>query len=81
MAEIILQGTVRGARRGRQRKRREDNTTPESGQDWTFQGQGAVEDMQTEMEAAGYEIIGGAPTTFQVKVQIDRNKLGWVNTI
>ena len=30
---------------------------------------------QTEMEAAGCEIIGGAPATFWVKVQIDRSWL------
>ena len=69
----MLQGTVRGASSrgrleeavGRQRPR-EDRT----GLSRVTEDRG----RQTEMEAPGCEITGGAPTTMRVKGQIDQNK-------
>ena len=67
LAKTILQDTVGGAkRRGRQRKRWEDNVKEWAGLD-VPESQRAVEDRQ--MEAAGSEIIGGASTTLWVKGQ------------
>ena len=55
LAKTILQGTVKGGRRqGRQRKRWEDNISPE--------GSG----KQGKMEKAGCKIICGAQTTLAV---------------
>ena len=53
MTKTTLQGTIRGARRrGRQRKRWEDNIKEWTGLDIS--------------ETAGFKVIGGAPTTLRV---------------
>ena len=47
-----------------------DNVREWTGLDWTFQSQRAVEDRQTEMEAAGCKVISGAIMTLWVKGQM-----------
>ena len=66
LAETILQGTVEGGRRrGRQKKKWEDNI-----REWTglknAKSQRAVENRE-KIEKTGCKIICGAPTTLAVK--------------
>ena len=67
LAEIILQGTVKGGKRwGRQKKRWEDNIrewTDRPGVRQVPEGSGE----QGKMEKTGYKIICGAPLTLAVK--------------
>ena len=67
----LLQVTMRVSKKKGRRK-----TTSESGQDWTSQSHRGGCGRQTEMAAAGCEIIGGAPATLWVKGQIDRDRFG-----
>ena len=68
MAKTILQGTVKGARRrGRQKKRWEDNI-----KEWTGMGSGdsprrAAEDREGWKGIVAMSSICGAPTTSKVK--------------
>ena len=62
MTNTILQGTVRGPRRrGRQRKRREDNIKEWTGLDFS-ETQRAADDRMKWRQL----VIGGAPTTLRV---------------
>ena len=64
--KAILQGTVKGGRRrGRQRKRWEDNIGEWTGLEFA-KYQRAVEN-RNKMEETSCEIICGAPTTLAVK--------------
>ena len=66
LAKTILQGAVKGGRRrGRQRKRWEDNIREWTGLEFG-KSQKAVENRE-KMEETGCEIICGAPTTLAVK--------------
>ena len=60
-----VQGTVKGRRQGRQRKRWEDNIRKWTDQDFA-KSQWAVEKSE-KMEETSFEIICGAPTTLVVK--------------
>ena len=61
MAKTILQGTVKGARRrGRQKKRWEDNIKK-----WT--GMGFGDSLRAAEDREGWKGICGAPTTYEVK--------------
>ena len=63
MAKIILQGTVKGARRrGRQKKRWEDNI-----KEWTGMGFGDSLRAAEDREGWKCNVICGAPTTSNVK--------------
>ena len=65
-AKTILQGTVKGGRRrGRQRKRWEDNIREWTGLEFG-KSQRAVENRE-KMEETGCEIICGAPVTLAIK--------------
>ena len=66
LAKTILQGTVkRGRRRGRQKKRWEDNIREWAGLEFD-KPQIAVE----KIEETGCEIICGAPVTLAVKKEV-----------
>ena len=66
LAKTILQGTVKeGRRRGRQRKRWEDNIREWTGLEFA-KFKRAVENRE-KMEETGCKIICGAPTTLMVK--------------
>ena len=61
MAKTILQGTVKGARRrGRQKKRWEDNI-----KEWT--GMGFGDSLKAAEDREGWKGICGAPTTSKAK--------------
>ena len=71
LAKTILQGTVKGgSRKGRQRKRWEDNINEWTGLEFA-KSQRAVENREQsrteKMEETGCEIICGAPTSLAVK--------------
>ena len=65
LAKTIWQGTVKGRRQGRQRKRWEDNIREWIGLEFG-RSQKAVENRK-KMEKTGCKIICGAPTTLAVK--------------
>ena len=66
LAKTILQDTLKGGKRqGRQRKRWEDNIREWTGLEFAKFQEGSGE--QRKMEAAGCEIICGAPATLRFK--------------
>ena len=65
LAKTILQGTVKGRRKGRQRKRWEDNIRKWTGLEFG-RSQRAIKNRE-KLKETGCEIICGAPTTLAVK--------------
>ena len=68
-----LTGTEEGEEKGSGGK-----TTPENGQDWTFQSHRGLWKTDRDMEAAGCHIIGGTPATVWVKERMDGWVDGWI---
>ena len=70
LAKTILQGSLKGGRRrGKQKKRWEDNIKEQTGLEFT-KSQRAVENRK--MEETGCEVICGAQTTSTVKWRLSR---------